>query len=127
MGQLWSLSQRRSDLWTARMRNVFKSEVGEDDYFARRQLCWFNYSAKPMASKPISNTMLVGNLERFWEVDEIAQNPNASPILSVNYSETKSIPEYKNSVASEDIKFGQLPQQIVLSSDEESYPTHPIF
>ena len=51
----------------------------------RRQLCWFDYGLKPISGEPISNTMLVNGLERFWEWDRIAKH-KASPNSSFDYS-----------------------------------------
>ena len=89
--------------------NIQRVKSANDiDIILGRQLCGFDYSAKPMTSDLISNTMLVGKIEQFfWDVDGNArQNSALSHSLCglEQQVETKSIPEYN---VREHSKFGQ--------------------
>ena len=82
----------------------------------RRQLCWFDYGLKPISGDPISNTMLVSGLERFWECDRIAEqghSPNTSRDYSSGLENAADITGHSDTNIRDDRDI------IYLSSDEE--------
>ena len=82
----------------------------------RRQLCWFDYGLKPISGDPISNTMLVSGLERFWECDIIAEQGH-TPNTSRDYS--SGIENAADNTGHSDTNIRDDRDIIYISSDDE--------